>query len=474
MDERARGGASVNAVAGGDSARTESRLRRNLRCSTLDGIAYSVMVGTGENYFPAYVLALGMGEVSAGLVATLPLVIGAAFQLMSAAGVQWVGSYKRWVVLMAGLQALTLLPLTVTAGMHIGPGWLVFVMASMYWFTFLAGGAAWNTWIGKLVPGRVRARYFGGRNRKLQVAVLSALLGGGFILRGAEHVPAWAAELGWPSWASESTGVRAFAILFGIAFIARCISTFYLTRQGEAVEERPSARVVGVKAMLGRLIHGKDGRLILYLVSMSVAAHMAQPFFNPFMLKKLGWSSEPEMYSLMLAAPLLGRAMALRWLGELAEERGARVLLVIGGVGLIPFSVNWLISENFAFLFITQLASGVVWAAYELGLFLMLLETTEEDERTSVVSQYQFVNSLAMVMGNGIGALVLWKMDASWAGYATVFGMSLAARMLTVPLLLRTRGGGGKALHMELETMAVRPSAGSVDSPVVASMEKQR
>jgi hypothetical protein len=464
-------------VAGTVAARPESTLRRNLRCSTFDGIAYSVMVGTGENFFPAYVLALGMGEVSAGLVATVPLVIGAAFQLFSAAGVQLVGSYKRWVVLMAAMQALSLLPLVITAGFHIGPGWLVFVMASVYWFSFLAGGAAWNTWIGKLVPGRVRARYFGRRNRILQIAVMTALLTGGFILRGTDQFQAWAAEFDWPAWISESTGVRAFAILFGIACVARIISTYYLSRQSSDTDAEATVpfatKVVGTREMLGRLIHGKDGRLILYLVAMSVAAHMAQPFFNPFMLKKLGLSSEPEMYSLMLAAPLLGRAMALRWWGELAEERGARLLLVIGGVGLIPFSVNWLISENFAFLFITQLASGAVWAAYELGLFLMLLETTKEDERTSVVSQYQFVNSLAMAVGNGIGALVLWKMDASWAGYGVVFGMSLVARLLTVPLLMRTRAGSAHAPHMELETLAVRPSGGSVDAPVVASIEQK-
>jgi MFS family permease len=464
-------------VASSAAARQESTLRRNLRCSTYDGIAYSVMVGTGENFFPAYVLALGMGEVSAGLVATLPLVIGAAFQLFSATGVQLVGSYKRWVVLMAGMQALSLLPLVLTAGFHVGPGWLVFVMASVYWFSFLAGGAAWNTWIGKLVPDRVRPRYFGRRNRILQIAVMAALLAGGFILRGTDQIRAWAGEFAWPAWVSESTGVRAFAILFGIACIARIISTYYLSRQSsdaEVTTAQFSTTVVRPREMLSRMIHGKDGRLILYLVAMSVAAHMAQPFFNPFMLKKLGLSSEPEMYSLMLAAPLLGRAMALRWWGELAEERGARVLLVIGGVGLIPFSVNWLISDNFAFLFITQLASGAVWAAYELGLFLMLLETTKEDERTSVVSQYQFVNSLAMVTGNGIGALVLWKMDASWGGYAVVFGMSLVARLLTVPLLMRTRGGSGHAPHMEMETLGVRPSGGSVDAPVVASMEKKQ
>lgn len=432
------------------------------------------MVGAGENYFPAFVLALGMGEVAAALVATVPLVIGAAFQLISAAVVRRLGSYKSWIVFTAGFQAATLLPLAVMAALDICPGWLVFVVASLYWFSFLSGGAAWNTWIGMNVPVRVRARYFGWRNRLLQVAVLTGLLGGGFVLRAAEHAPEWLAGTGLSGEFLSSIGTRAFGVLFGVACVARAISTYYLTRQSEPRPLPIVQRLVGPRELVHRFFHGSDGRLILYLVCMSIAAHIAQPFFNPFMLRKLGLEAEPDMYSLLLAAPLLGRALALPFCGATAEKRGARMLLVVGGVGLVPFSVNWLISENFVFLFVTQLASGAAWAAYELGLFLMLLDTTAPEERTSIVSQYQFLNSLAMVAGNALGAVGIWYLDASWQAYAAVFVASLVARLLTIPLLLRTRPGAAHAPHLEMQTLAVRPSAGAVDTPIVASMDETR
>lgn len=448
-----------------------SQLRNNLRGSTLDGIGYSVMVGTGENFFPAFILALGMGEVSAGLVATVPLVVGAAFHLITAAAVHRLGSYKKWIVFMAGLQAAVLLPLTLTAGLNIAAGWLVFVMAAIYWFAFLCGGAAWNTWIAFNVPPRVRARYFGWRNRMLQIAVLAAILTGGFVLRGAGWTREWLPQNGWTLEFAESVPVRAFAILFGIAFIARCFSTYYLARQSEPNPLPIAQRLVPARDLARRMIHGSDGRLILFLVCMSIAAHIAQPFFNPFMLKKLAMDQEPDMYSLMLAAPLLGRALALPHFGAMAQRRGARVLLLIGGIGLIPFSVNWLISDNFVFLFTTQLASGAAWAAYELGMFLMLLDTTRPEERTSVVSQYQFVNSCAMVAGNGLGALGLWYWQSSWNAYAIIFIASLVARLITVPLLLRTHAGSPHAPHLEMDTLAVRPSSGAVDSPIVSSLD---
>ena len=60
-----------------------AQLRRDLRAIVGDGVAFSVMVGAGESYIPAFALAAGLGEITAGLVATLPMLVGAAFQLVT-------------------------------------------------------------------------------------------------------------------------------------------------------------------------------------------------------------------------------------------------------------------------------------------------------------------------------------------------------------------------------------------------------
>ena len=56
-------------------------LRTDLRISTAEGTATNVMVGIGETYLPAFVLALTGSQLACGLVSTLPLVIGAVLQL---------------------------------------------------------------------------------------------------------------------------------------------------------------------------------------------------------------------------------------------------------------------------------------------------------------------------------------------------------------------------------------------------------
>ena len=50
-----------------------SQHERDLRAITADGVFFSVMVGLGEAYVPAFALAVGLGEIVAGLVATVPM-----------------------------------------------------------------------------------------------------------------------------------------------------------------------------------------------------------------------------------------------------------------------------------------------------------------------------------------------------------------------------------------------------------------
>jgi MFS family permease len=133
---------------------------------------FSVMVGAGETYFPAFALALGVDKVTAGLVATVPMLLGAALQLVSPWAVRRLGSNGRWVAWTAVAQAASFVPLIVAAALGAIPTLLLFAVVSMYWAAGFASGPAWTTWIETLVPARIRERYFARRTVWCYVALL--------------------------------------------------------------------------------------------------------------------------------------------------------------------------------------------------------------------------------------------------------------------------------------------------------------
>src|SRR5262245_62572897 len=139
--------------------------RADLAASTADGAAYAAHLGMGEYYLPAFMLLVGGGQVAAGLVATLPQVVGATLQLFAPIAVRRLGSLKAWVVLCAFVQALSFLPLVLAAWLQQMPVAFLFVVAAIYWGAGMGAVPAWSTWMGTIVPPRIRARYFAIRTR---------------------------------------------------------------------------------------------------------------------------------------------------------------------------------------------------------------------------------------------------------------------------------------------------------------------
>jgi hypothetical protein len=161
--------------------------RTNLRASMADGATFGVMVGVGESYLAAFALAVGLGEISAGLVSSVPLLVGGILQLISLRAVAWFGSEKRWILFCATLQGLSFFPLVwaaLSGSITLVP---LLAIASLYWAGGLASGPPWNTWMESIVPARIRPSYFARRTRMSQICTLGGLVAGGTMLQWADN-----------------------------------------------------------------------------------------------------------------------------------------------------------------------------------------------------------------------------------------------------------------------------------------------
>jgi MFS family permease len=394
--------------------------RRDLRVSIADCLACSVMVGIGETYLPAFALALGTGQVVAGLIASVPILAGAVLQLAAPTAISWLGSNRRWVVACASVQALSFLPLLATALVgHISTA-LLFLLAAVYWGSGMASTPAWTHWIDTLVPQRIRARYMGRRSRFGQAGILAGFAGGGLALEFGE-------SLGRP--------LEAFAMLFFAAAICRFVSAGFLSIQREPVRPRNRSATAGLRGAIGRLRTQRDGRLLVYLWGMQMAAQTAAPFYAPFMLGLLKFSY--LKYMLIVSAALVTKAVALPTLGRMAHRFGARRLLAVGGLSVIPLSTIWIVSQSTGFLLAVQVIAGICWAAYELGTLLMCFEAVNPRQRIGMLTLYNLGFAAATVAGAVCGGTVLALCGQQRIGYLAIFGLSTVARLMTVPLLMR-------------------------------------
>ncbi len=404
-------------------------LRRDLVLGTLDSAAYSVMVGCGEMYLAAFVLALGLGPLVAGLVASVPLLIGAVLQLAAPLAVWRVGGRRQWVILCVLVQAVSFLPLAWWGFSGRAEPWQILAAASVYWSAGMAASPAWTSWMAALVPVRVRTAYFAQRNRLGQVAVLASFVVGGMLLRAE---------------AARDAALRGFALLFLAAAAGRLFSAWCLWASRDprrAWRDRaatiPQSISERIRAGIHDVVTGPGGPVVAFLCCFTFGVQFAGPYFTPYMLEALDFSY--GQFLVVFAAGFLIKAVVLPSVGRLGSRLGSRRLLTLASLAIVPLALLWLPSGEVWWLVVVQLIAGACWAAYELSVALLLFEVAGDRDRSGVVNVYSLGLALATVAGATAGGLVIRSLGETRDAYAAVFVGSCLLRALAVPLLSRLR-----------------------------------
>jgi MFS family permease len=430
-------------------------LHRNLAASTADATSFGVMVGVGETFLPAFALAVGLGEVTAGLVASVPLMAGGLIQLVTPWFLARYSNRQAWIVGSATFQALAFLPLVIAAWIGSISTWGLLLIASVYWAGGLATGPAWNTWIEQIVPRRVRAKYFARRTRAAQLATLFGFVGGGLLLQ-------FGRTAGWLT--------TAFAILFAVAFVFRIISAALL-----AAHRVPAVRPATIAAIAPESSADKlNGRqLLMYLVIVQGMVQISGPYFTPYMLKQMDLSY--FVYTGLIAVAFVAKVISLAAWGAVAKERGAAWLLTVGGIAIVPLASLWTVSQSIYWLVFIQTINGIAWAAYELGFFLMFFEALPQARRVKMLTYYNFANTTSWCMGSSLGAIVLYSYGASLQGYYMLFTLSSIGRGLALVYLLMHRPAfTARVTQIGFRIMGVRPSAVPLETPILSSVPEDK
>jgi len=83
--------------------------------------------------------------------------------------------------------------------------------------------------------------------------------------------------------------------------------------------------------------------------------------------------------------------------------------------------------------------AGICWAGYELAAFLLLLDLSTPEERTSILTSFNVMNAIALVGGSLIGGFLLHSFGENQLAYTLLFVISGFARLAALPLLRSVR-----------------------------------
>jgi MFS family permease len=423
--------------------RYESSLRHSMR----DGVAWSVMIGSGENYFSAFAVFLRATTAQIGILATLPPLLASFAQLFSSWAGRRSGRRKGIIVFGATLQALALIPLALLPLIFPGYGvWLLIACAVVYHAGANLATPQWGSLMGDLVPERRRGRYFGRRTRLCSITAFLALVSAGIVLDLFDR-NAWT--------------IAGYLTIFAVAAIARGVSVWHLSHMYDPPGHTAALESPFRAGMWRRLRGSPFARFSLYYMAMQFAVHIASPFFVVYMLRDLGFSYLE--FTIMAATSVLMQFLTLNRWGRISDAFGNRYILVLTGLALPVLPLLWLFSTNYIYLLAVQALSGLVWAGYSLSAGNYLYDLIPGERRATHMALHNVFASVGVFCGAMLGGwvgthlpreIVVAGQHYEW--FSVLYGtflLSGLARLAVSALFLR---------HLEELRPVRRPRAGAL------------
>jgi MFS family permease len=302
------------------------RLRASLDASVAEGAAAEVFGACASGaVLTGWALYLGASPVTIGLLAALP-VTAQVIQLPAAWLTQRLGA-KPLAVAAIGASRLVWLPLVAVPFVHLSPAnalALFIVVVTLATALSVVGGNAWTAWMGDLLPGAIRGRFFGRRMVYVNVSGTLASLGAGLAL-----------DVMTPrGWKAETLGV-----LLAVACLAGFVSVWLLLAQ-QGPGHREDLTPPEWSDFTRSIRDPRTRPLLGYLLGWNAAVGISAGFFSYHMLANL------EMGFVLVAAhgvivAAVRIASAPAW-GRLVDAFGARPVLIVCSFGISVVPAIWL------------------------------------------------------------------------------------------------------------------------------------
>src|SRR3989338_7470990 len=378
------------------------KIKESEKTSIREGSFFGVMEGFGVRYITPYALALGATNLIVGLISTLPGFLGNLTQLYTTQLIKK-KSRKSLVFFAILMQALLWIPLIFVGVLYyFYPAireylpWMLLTIYSLLIIFGSSAGPAWNSWMKDLIV-KNSGKYFGTRNRIVNLAIVISMAFAGLIL----------------SYFTKSLLIG-FFIIFFIAFLARLISSFLLLKQYEPPFTYKDNSYFSFKQFLQKMSSNNFGRFVILVSLISFATSIAGPFFAVYMLRDLGFSY--IQFTIVSTGAIISMIIFLpRW-GVFADSFGNVKVLKLTSLFITIIPLLWFFTiflkglpliSIVVYLFCLELFSGFMWAGFNLSASNFIYDAVTREKMAFCVAYFNIINSFGAFIGAILGGFLV-------------------------------------------------------------------
>ena len=372
----------------------KNKVRKNLRLSTVEGTFWAIMYGAGETYISALAVFLGFSAFQISFLNSFPQFIGSSFQLLSSSIKNQFKSIKRFVAIISLIQSLMWILIIIC--IIYSPNYTTILIWTCLYFSIASViGPAWTAWMGYFVPNRLRARYFGKRNRIIGFVSFISTFIAGYILD-----------------IFENNMINGFIIIFTIAFIGRLISAFYLNKKYNFDSEE-NVNLFDYLYSFKDLIADKN-RSFYYIIFNSYISFSIMffgPLFSIYILREMNLGV--IIYTINMTLWQIANFSSSNYFGKLCDKLGDYNVLKLSTYTIIFLPILWILLyylDNQLQIIATCLVSilaGICFSAYSLSSFNLIYKISKKEEVIHFTAVGSFIRGFSILLGGILAGLIV-------------------------------------------------------------------
>ncbi len=363
-----------------------SELRETFRISITEGVfsqIYTGLAGPGSVFLTRLLTLLGASSAHFGILSATGQ-LSMVLQPLGALVTRQMTHHRRSTVLWAAAgrmmtPLLGLVPLLFQRGQALTGVLVVFAVSTA---VLSVSTNIWTGWIARMVPLRIRGRFFARRNSILVVFGLAVAFLVGMVVDGTGGDPE---RLKW-----------VFLVVFSGAGVIGLAGLRILSRQPErAVPPNP----LSSSKILVEPFRDKNFRkLLLFGVWWMMAVGIGAPFWQPFMIQVL----QMGVTSMLLygVTSTVGTVLTLKYWGRLVDRFGnvAAMKLAIMIGTLVPLIWLFVGPENIWIIYAESVVSGSMWGCVGIVTANLVLAVAPEDRVQSYSGLYGAFSGTGMII----------------------------------------------------------------------------
>lgn len=411
----------------------KSKVRRNLNLSTIEGMFWAIMYGAGDSYISALGVFLNFTAFQISLLNSFPQFIGSCLQLLSATIKNKFNSIRKFVSIISLIQSLMWLLLILLIRSYDN-FFIILVWTCIYFSLASVIAPAWTAWMGYFVPNRLRARYFGKRNKIIGFTTFVATFLAGYIL-----------DL------FDDNMILGFSIIFSFAFLGRLLSAFYLNKKYDFNRKETNNLYQYIKSIRNQ----KNVRQIYYYIKFISYISFSMMFFGPlfsiYMLRTMEFSI--FIYTIIITLFEIFNFSTSSIFGKISDKIGDFKLLRISVFVIIILPILWIgiyYIENktyqIAVTFLISAIAGTTFSAFNLSSFNLIYKISEKEDVIYFSSIINFSRGTAILLGGIFAGLLV---ESNFAYDIAIFFniipihfsmiLSVILRLFCIPLIQKIK-----------------------------------